>query len=144
MSDQNIYPASVPSQPAPEPPKQRRKLLRKSVVIPVAALALGLGMGSAAAGGQPETVEVVKEVKVPGPVETVQAEPEVKTETVEVEVTPDSCYLALSYADEIFALTGEFLQGVETMPAAEQDRMVEEVDGKADLYIEQREACRDL
>lgn len=130
---------STTTLPAPAP---KRPLLRKSVVIPVLTGLLGLGFGASTAGGTPETVEVVKEV--PGPVKTVQAEPEVKTvtETVTQEVTPTSCILALSYADDMFDRTGRFMQDVEILTLAEQDAAVADIAARSEEYMAQRLACR--
>lgn len=79
----------------PTPPKQKwwQKKWAGPVLLAVGCLAVG---GSIGASGQPEPVEVVKEV--PGPERVVT-----KTERVEVPVTPEACLTALTLNEEAFS-----------------------------------------
>lgn len=82
----------------------RKMFTRRRLIFGAAFLAtfgLGVSIGSGAEDGAPATAEpVVKEVKVEVPGETI-------TETVEVEVVPQSCLDALDDADDVMLLAAE-------------------------------------
>lgn len=85
------------------PPEKKKKQAwwkNPAVLLGVGALLIGLGIGSSTA--KPETVEVTKEVEVPGP-------ERIKTVTKEVPTTPAACLTALTLAEQAFDYAAEAL-----------------------------------
>lgn len=97
-TDPNYQPGIPPQwNPPTTPPKKKQWFKNPLLLIPLGALLLGLSIGGATA--KTETVEVIKEVKVPGPERTVTKNVEVPTP-----VTPASCLEALTLNEEAFDL----------------------------------------
>jgi hypothetical protein len=109
MTEQNtttnhVYPGLndwPPSENARPPKAPKKKWFRRpAVLLTVFGLGCALVGGGIGASGKPEPVTVTKEV--PGPERVVT-----KTETKEVEVTPQSCLTALDLAEQGFDYASE-------------------------------------
>jgi hypothetical protein len=94
----STYYGPSPLPPEAKPSKPKGAWWKKPIVwLPVAALLLG---GAIGASGQPDPVEVVKEV--PGPERVVT-----KTVDKPVEVTPEACLKALDLSEQGFSYSAE-------------------------------------
>lgn len=87
----------------------------KSIILPTVALVAGLGIGATTLEPEVQTktkeVEVIKEVEVPGPVET-----KVETKEVTKEVIPQACKDAIQTAREVAANVAFFAETASEYP----------------------------
>lgn len=105
-------PAMWGAQPKAPPSEQRKKTWGWWLAAVVFAWIIGLGMGLGDDSPTPAsaTPAPTETVTVPGPTVTVEADPE----TIEREVTPGSCTLALDYAEEGFGITAQMMEAAGT------------------------------
>lgn len=86
-------------------------------------------------------VEVVKEVKVPGPIKEVEVVKEVEVEVTN-EVTPQVCVDALNYADEGFGLASEAMEQISNLDVAGLDVTNAAMEELIPQYLLAKEACK--
>lgn len=130
-----------PSFPTPtshlQPPAPRKKQWFKNplLLIPLGTLLLGLSIGGASA--KTETVEVTKEVQVPGPERTVTKEVKVPVPT-----TPASCLEALTLTEEAFDYASESVGAISKYDLAGANAATKKLQAIAPRVNAAKAACR--
>ena len=138
MTENNthFYPTTEHGNWNPQPPKPKRQWFKNPLVwLPAVALLLGLGIGASTA--KTETVEVTKEVQVPGP-------ERIKTVTKEVEVptTPAECIEYIRLSEQAFDISAEAVGQAAKLNAAGINTQTEKLKGIAPSMMAAKAACR--
>jgi hypothetical protein len=123
--------------PPTTPPKKPNFFKRHWLILTVGVVALALGSGIGAGNAKTETVEVIKEVQVPGPERVVTKEVKVNVPTV-----PASCLEALTLNEEAFDIASESLGYVSKGQFAAANASTSRLNALAPKVNAAKAACR--